>query len=478
MSHPSIAWDRLRTSLVATAACGLAACINLAPEHRRPDAPLLSSWSERGAGIERPPAGTPDASTANALAWDTFIADDRLRAVVAASLRNNRDLRIAALNVERARALHRVQQSARLPVAQGGASATRTRSDGFTASDYTAAINVSYEIDFFGRLRNLSDAALAAFFSTEEARRGTQVLLVSEVAGAWLTLAADQQRLVLSRQTFQSQQRTLDLAVRMRALGASTGLAVAQVRSTVEASRIQVAASETQVALDRNVLELLIGEPLDAALAPAASLPDAAVVLFAVPDDLPSSVLVERPDVRGAERDLQAADANIGAARAAYFPRVSLTSAAGTSSVELKQLFSGGSGYFNVAPSITLPIFTGGLNDANLAIARIDREVAVAAYERSLQTAFREVADVLASRATLAARTGGQLALIDALETSFRLSDAVFRQGGSSYLTVLEAQRSLFGAQQGLISLRLEEQATRIALYKALGGGWNQEGGK
>ena len=473
------AWDRaharaaLRASffgaVVATTACGLAGCINLAPEPIRPASPLAPSWS---GGVQ--PAGGTDAATAHALAWDTFIADDRLRATVARALGNNRDLRIAALNVERARALYRVQRSALVPSVQGDATATRTRTDAATRSDYTASINVSYEIDLFGRLRNLSDAALATFFSTDEARRGAQVLLVSEVASAWLTLAADAQRLALSRQTLESQQCTLDLAVKMRALGASTGLAVAQVRSTVEVSRIQVAAGETQVGLDRNALEVLLGTPLDESLVPESRVPDDAAALFDVTRDLASSVLVERPDVRAAERDLQAASANIGAARAAYFPRITLTSGAGTSSAELKRLFSSGSGYFAFAPSISLPIFTGGLNDANLAVARVDRDVAVAAYERSLQNAFREVADVLASRATLAERTAGQRALIDALETAFRLSDAVFRQGGSSYLAVLEAQRSLYGAQQGLISLRLEEQNTRVALYKALGGGWNE----
>jgi len=474
MSHLSIAWNRLRSAVAATTACAAAACVNLAPHGERPQTPLAPSWSGHGEPSEKAPDGSPPAADANALAWDAFIADDRLRAVVDRSLRSNRDLRIAALRVERARALYRVQRSAGLPAVQGGAAAMRSRVDGVTASDYTASVGVSYEIDLFGRLRNLSDAALAAYFSTDETRRGAQVLLVSEVATAWLTLAADQQRVALSRRTLESQQRTLDLATRMRSLGASTGLAVAQVRSTVEASRIQVAVGETQVALDRNALELLLGESPDERLLPDAGVPDRAALLFDVPPALPSAVLVERPDVRAAERDLEAANANIGAARAAYFPRIVLTSAAGTSSAELKSLFGSGSGYFSFSPTITLPIFTGGLNDASLAAARIDRDIAVAAYERSLQTAFREVADVLAARATLRERTAGQLAFVDALETSFRLSDAVFRQGGSTYLTVLEAQRSLFGAQQGLISLRLEDQATRIALYKALGGGWNQ----
>ncbi len=468
----------LRPALVARAILiaivpALAGCINLAPDYRRPDAPVAPSWADRGAGDALPAAGSVAAASAGTLAWDAFIADERLRAVVGRALRNNRDLRIAVLNVERARAVYRIREAARLPALQGSASGTRTRTDGFTSSSYTAAIDASYEVDLFGRLRNLSDASLASFFATREARRSAQVLLVSEVATVWLTLAADEQRLAVSRQTLDSQQRSLDLAVRIRDLGATTGLALAQVRSTVEAARVQSASLQTQIALDRNALELLIGGPLDDGLAPDARIPEAGA-LFDVPRELPSSVLIERPDVQAAERDLQATYANIGAARAAYFPRITLTGAAGNSSVALNQLFKNGSGFFSFSPSISLPIFSGGLNDANLAAARVDREVAIAAYERSLQSAFREVADVLAARGTLAERTAGQRALIDAVETSYRLSDAVFRQGGSSYLQVLEAERSLYGARQSLIGLLLEEQTTRVGLYKALGGGWNQ----
>ena len=463
----------LRAAIAIGLALGLSACVDLAPRYGRPDRPIAPTWSDRGAAA----TGVPDGQAASAasLRWDAFIVDERLRRVVAQALDGNRDLRLATIDIERARARYRVQQSARVPSVQASASIVRTRFDGFTSNADSATIGVpGYEIDLFGRLRNLSDAARASFFATEATRRSAQVLLVSEVANAWLTLAADEERLAVTRQTLDSQQRTLDLTTRIRGLGGTSGLAVAQVRSTVEAARVQLAQLQTVVVQDRNALDLLIGAPFDEALAPDARVPDTAATLFDVPRDLSSSVLLDRPDVMAAEQNLKAAHANIGAARAAFFPRITLTGSAGRSSVALNGLFDGGTGVaWNVGPSVSLPIFDGGLNAANLAIAETDRNGAVASYERAVQVAFREVADVLAARRTLDERVAGQQALVGTLETTLRLSDAIFRQGGSSYLTVLEAERSLYAAQQALIGLKLEEQTSRVALYKALGGGWN-----
>ena len=473
---PSVERVASRVAIALCLAFGSSACVDLAPRYRPPDAPTASTWSARGAA----PTTDPDAGAASAatLRWDAFILDERLRQVVARALAGNRDLRLAAIDIERARARYRVQQSVRVPSLQASASIVRTRFDGITSNADAATIGVpGYEIDLFGRLRNLSDAALASYFATEDARRGTQVLLVSEVANAWLTLAADEERLAVTRRTLDSQQRTLDLTTRIRGLGGTSGLAVAQVQSTVEAARVQLAQLQTLVAQDRNALDLLIGAPFDEAMAPYAGVPVAASTLFDVPRDLSSSVLLDRPDVRAAEQSLKAAHANIGAARAAFFPRITLTGSAGRSSVALNGLFGGGTGVaWNFGPSVSLPIFDGGFNAANLAIAEADRDSAVASYERAVQTAFREVADVLAARRTLDERVAGQQALVGTLEKTLRLSDAIFRQGGSSYLTVLEAERSLYGAQQALIGLRLEEQTSRVALYKALGGGWNDVG--
>jgi multidrug efflux system outer membrane protein len=452
-----------------TMTAGLAGCINLAPGYRTPPAPLPASWIDRGAG-DGPVAVAP----AYQLDWQDFIADERLRRVVARTLIQNRDLRVAALNIEKARALYRVQDAARLPNVQGSAFGTRAQSLGVTANNYSALLDVNYEVDFFGRVRNLSDAQLALYFSTIENRRSAQVLLVAEVVTAWLTMAADQQRLALSLQTLTSQQSNLDLTQKIRDLGGTTGLAVAQARSTVESARVAVAVSKTQIALDRNALELLIGDTLEDRDAPAGDLPANASMLFDVPAALPSSVLIQRPDVRASERDLQSTYHSIGVARAQFFPRVTLTGSAGTASVDLNGLFKNGSGSWSFGPTVSLPIFDGGVNRANLANAEADRDIAIANYEKTLQAAFREVADVLAAKATLSERTAGQEALVDALATSLRLSEAVFKQGGSSYLAVLTAQQGLFAAQQALISLRLEEQTTRIALYKALGGGWKE----
>jgi multidrug efflux system outer membrane protein len=392
---------------------------------------------------------------------------------VSQALIQNRDLRIAVLNIEKARALYRIQDAQSLPTVDAVASATRTKTSGFTTTDYGVSASVTgYEVDFFGRVRNLSDSARSSFFASQENRRSAQVLLVADVVTAWLTLAADQQRLALSLQTYDSQRSTLDLTQKIRDLGGSSGLVVAQVRSTVEAVRVQIAAYRTQILLDRNALELLIGGPLAPADDPDGIIPVDAGALLDVPPALPSFVLARRPDVQSSERSLQATFTNIGAARAAYFPRITLTTSVGTATSALNGLFRGSNGAWSFGPSITLPIFDAGLNAANLANAVADREIAIASYEKTLQSAFREVADLLAARRTLDERTSGQLAYVDALATSLALSDAVFRQGSSNYLTVLTAQQSLYGAQQGLISLRLEEQTSRVALYKAFGGGW------
>jgi multidrug efflux system outer membrane protein len=453
----------------AVATSMLAGCVNLAPPYAAPEQPTPANWASRGAAngaheaIGEPPGYRVE--------WETFIADPRLRRVVARALSGNRDLRVALLSVEKARALYHAQRAALFPELDATADVARARATGVTSTTYTAGLQVSYELDLFGRVRNLSDSAFAQYLSTSENSRAAQVLLVSEVVTAWLTLAADEQRLSLSRSTLDTQSAALDLTTRIRDLGGTTGLAVAQVRTTVAAARVQVGAGKTQIALDRNALEILLGGELAEDEDPG-ELPGAATGVFDVPGNLPSTVLTHRPDVRATERALQATTFGIGAARAAFFPRIALTGAAGTSSTELSTLFRGGSGIFSIGPSIALPIFDGGLNRANLEGAVADQKIAQANYERAIQTAFREVADILAARRTLAERTAGQEALVDAAQTSFRLSDAVFRQGGSGYLPVLTAQQSLYAARQDLITLRLEEQSTRIALYKALGGGW------
>lgn len=451
----------------------LSACVDLAPVHRRPDASTAATWSGRGATEASEDRRFDDYG----LPWQDFVVDPRLRRVVDRALAQNRDLRIAVLNVEKARALYRVQSAALVPAVGASGGAGRTRSDGFTTNAYSATVDASYEVDLFGRVRNLSDAALATYFATRENRRGAEIALIGEVANAWLTLAADEEQSVLARQTLANREAGLSLTTKIRDLGGTTGLAVAQARSLVESTRVQLANTRTQIELDRNALELLIGGPLLVEDEPGASIPSNASILVDVPAALPSTVLVHRPDVQASERNLIAANATIGVARAAFFPRIALTGSAGTQSSALDQIFRRGNALWSFGPSITLPIFDGGANRAGLDNAIADRDIAIETYQRTVQTAFREVADVLAARRTLAERLAGQQAFVDSTSQSLRLSDAIFRQGGAGYLSVLTAEQSLFGAQQSLIALRLEEQTTRVSLYKALGGTWKDEDG-
>ncbi|MFG5408518.1 efflux transporter outer membrane subunit [Piscinibacter sakaiensis] len=408
------------------------------------------------------------------------VADARLRRVIERTLQSNRDLRIAALNIERARALYGIQQAAEQPAIGAAGSALRQRigadtsSSGQARSTTTLSAQLalaSYEIDFFGRVRNLSEAALQSFLATESSRRATQIALVADTANAWLALAADTQRLELARQTLKAREDAYALTRRAYELGGQSGLTLLQSQTAVDTARADVGAFEAQRRLSRNALELLAGGPL-----PPDALPDGgetvATALIEVPAGLPSEVLAQRPDVIAAEHQLRGAQASIGAARAAFFPRISLTAAAGLASTSLSGLFDGGAAGWSFAPSISLPIFDGGSARANLRAAEVQRDIQIAGYEKTLQTAFREVADALAQRSTLGERLAAQQSLVEASRRSLALSQARFRSGADSYLEVLDAQRSLYAAQQALISLRQLEQVNRLVLYKALGGGW------
>ncbi|XEG70267.1 efflux transporter outer membrane subunit [Pseudomonas sp. abacavir_1] len=444
----------------------LGGCVNLAPDYQRPAAPVAAQW----------PGAAPAGASQADVDWREFFVDARLRDTVARALANNRDLRVAALNVEYQRAQYRIQRAELFPAVSASAEGTRQRalSDGTTAvsSQYSVGLGVSsYELDLFGRLRNLKDAALEDYLALEQTRRSTQISLVAEVAGAWMTLAADQQLLKLARDTHASQQKTYELVQRSHGLGGESGLSLAQARSTVESARAEAASYASQVEQDRNALELLVGERLDASLLPGDTGLDAAL-LVTVPAGLPSSLLQRRPDVLAAEHTLKAANADIGAARAAFFPSVSLTASGGSASGELSGLFKSGSRAWSFAPSISLPIFDAGSNQAGLDAAKITRDIDVANYEKALQTAFSEVADALSVRSHINERLDAQRELTAATDKSYDLSLALYKQGSDSFLEVLDAQRSLYSAQQTLISLELAEQVNRVTLYKVLGGGW------
>ncbi len=447
----------------------LAGCVNLAPDYQQPQAPIPQQW----------PASAELGSASAQIGWQAFFLDARLKQVIEQTLANNRDLRVAALNVEKARALYRVQRAEQLPTLNAGGSGTHSRTpaslsgtgSASTTHQYSAALGLSgYELDLFGRIRNLSDAALEDYLALEETRRSTQISLLAEVANAWLTLAADRDLLKLAEDTLTSQQASYELQQRSHALGNTSGLTLAQAQTTVESARVDVAAYQSQVQQDLNALNLLAGSQLAEELLPG-GLSENSAELLDVPAGLPSSLLQQRPDVLAAEHGLKSANADIGAARAAFFPSISLTASAGSSSAALSGLFTGGSGAWNFAPSISLPIFDAGSNRANLQAAESERDIQLATYEKTLQSAFREVADVLAERGTLRQRMDAQRALTEATARSQNLADALYRNGASSYLDALDAQRELYAAQQNLISLQLTEQSNRIALYRVLGGG-------
>ncbi|HRG05217.1 MAG TPA: efflux transporter outer membrane subunit [Acidovorax defluvii] len=490
------------TAASALALLALAGCTSLAPDYARPMLPVPATLN--GTNGPNGSEGTALAPETGPMGWQEFLQEPRLRELVALALQNNRDLRVAVLAIEKARAQYGVEQSNRFPAVGATAAGNRTRTaDDLntsgrspTSSQYSAQLGFSsYEIDFFGRVKNLNEAALQEFLRTTENRRSVQLSLVAEVANAWLTLDADGRRLQLAQDTLRSRQKSYELTERSHALGAASGLTLAQAQTTVDTARADVAAFTSQVARDRNALALLAGAPVPAALlpdganpgataspaqaasasasvAPAPSLATPAATLLAVPGDLPSSVLLNRPDVRAAEYTLRGAYASIGAARAAFFPSITLTASAGTASNALSGLFDGGNGTWSFAPQIRLPIFDAGRNRANLQIAETARDTALAQYDKAVQTAFREVADALAERATLAERLQAQQSLQAATLKALQLSQARYRLGADSYLPVLDAQRALYSAQQTLIGLALAEQANRITLYKVLGGRW------
>ncbi len=476
----------------------LAACTSLAPPHEPPAPPVPATFDTSA------PAAVPLAAADPA--QPAFVLDARLRTLLAMALAGNRDLRVAVLAVERARAQYGIAQADLLPTvaATGTAARTRTAEDltaagrGSTASQYSAGVGLaSYEIDFWGRVRNLNEAALQEFLRSQDNRESARISLAAEVMLAWLNLDADARRLQLARATLVARERQFALTQRTHELGAASGLTLAQVQATVDGARADAAAFQAQVARGRNALALLAGGPVpanllpdsvDAALlgpAPAPAVPTegaavpqlapaatAATALPPVAPGLPSSVLLARPDGRAAEHALAATSAQIGVARAAFFPSITLTASVGTASNELSGLFGGGNGTWSFAPQIRLPIFDAGRNQASLRVAEIARETAALQYERTIQAAFRDVADALAERATLTERLQAQRSLVQATERTLALSQARFRLGADNYLAVLDAERSLYAAQQSLIALQLADQANRVQLYKALGGQW------
>ncbi len=455
----------------------VAGCATLEP--RVPDAePAIAADWPLPATIAAPAttaAIATDTGTAVAdIGWRDFFVDPNLEELVARALDNNRDLRVAVLNVEKARAQYRIQRADRLPSLGANATLTRSGGDVPVSESYSAGVGVAeFELDLFGRVRNLSHSALQRYFAQEETRRSAQLSLIAEVASIYLTLATDQELLRVARSTLQTHEQSYALTDQRHALGAVSALDLQQARTQVEAARADAARYAGQVAQDTNALNLLVGAPVEAALLPS-GIDDQVTGLGALPAQLPSEVLLRRPDVLAAEHQLLAANANIGAARAAFFPSISLTGSAGSASGELSGLFESGTRVWSFIPQVNLPIFQGGRLRANLGMAKADRDIALAQYEKSIQSGFREVADALALTTTLAEQREARQALVDAATRAEELSRARYEAGRDSYLVLLDAQRTLYAAQQALIAIRLAEQANRVTLYKVLGGGWRE----
>jgi len=456
-------------ALAAALLLGLSGCA-LTPAYERPAAPVPASWS--GASAPSPTAAQ-DAAALRA-DWRSFIREPALQALVERALAHNRDVRIAALTVEQVRAAYDVRRADRLPTLNLAATGQRQPATGPNPSSkissvYTAGLSMaSWELDFFGRVAALSDAALAQYFASAEARRAAQVSVVAAVASTWLALQSDDALLSLARKTLASREDSLRLVQLRAAHGAASDLDLRSAQTLVEAARVNLAQQERARALDLHALALLVGQPVDDAL-PAAATAD--TPFPALPANLPSEVLLQRPDILAAEQQLIAANANIGAARAAFFPRITLTASAGSASTALADLFKSGSWGWTLAPQALLPVFDAGRNQANLAAAKAARDIAVAQYEKAIQTAFRDVADALSSQTTLAKQLRAAEAQLQAQSELARLVDLRVASGVASSLDQLDAQRALLAAQQQVEQTRLAWRQSQVALFKALGGG-------
>jgi multidrug efflux system outer membrane protein len=448
---------------------------SLAPEYTRPPSPVPDGWPTGEAYGTITAAETLPA--AHETAWRELFADERLQAVIKMALNNNRNLRLAALNVEKARVLYGIQRAELLPAinAVGSGSKERVPADlsstgkSMTEELYSVSLGVtSWEIDFFGRIRSLKDQALQEYLATEQGRRSAQISLISAVVEAYLTLAADSENLELARSTVDTQRSAYDLIKKRYDAGLATKVDLRQAQTQVDAARRDAALFTQLTAQDRNALNLLAGTQVPDDLLPP-TLSEVGPLKIISPG-LSSEVLLTRPDIMAAEHRLKGANASIGAARATLFPRIALTTSGGTASAELSDLFSAGSATWSFAPQITMPIFDVRAWRA-LTLSKAQQKILLTMYEKVIQEAFREVADVLAVRGTVDQRVSAQQSLVDAVAETLRLSKTRYTSGIDSYLSVLDAQRSLYGSQQELIALRLVELVSRVRLYAVLGGG-------
>jgi multidrug efflux system outer membrane protein len=454
---------------------GLGAAVagcTMAPKYQRPAAPVAGAWAN----------GALTGSTTNRTAdldWREFFDDPRLRQLIGLALTNNRDLRIAALRVEQARAQYRIRRSDLFPSLQGDAGLRRSKASGTVSefnggsitSVYSVDVGASYEVDLFGRVRSLKAEALESYLATEEARRSVQIALISEVATEYLTQLRLREAKAVAAQTLEAVQTSYALIKRSFELGAASELDLRTAEGQIQTVRVNSADFLRQLAESENALAVLIGQPLPGDL-PAGQPFQQQRLLTDLPAGIPSEVLQRRPDILAAEHTLQAANADIGAARAAFFPRIMLTGTYGTASAKLSDLFAGPSETWSFSPQITVPIFNYGANLARLDSSKVSRDIELATYEKSIQTAFREVADALAARSILDDKLKAQELLLSAQQKRFDLTSARYQQGVDSYLAVLLAQQDLYSAQQNLLQFQAARLLNAVALYRSLGGGW------
>ena len=501
MSQPALIVGRLRTPLAAAIGAsvalltGIGGC-TLEPKYQRPEAPMSQQWPSgpafAGASVDASNNTAPPAAAAD-IGWREFFTDPRLQKLIELALQHNPDARIAALNIAAARAQYQIQRADLFPtiaatgleqvekypsgvagIAASNGGAVGSGGSSYTSRYYNVGIGfTSYEIDLFGRIRSLNHQRLQQYFGFIETRRSTQISLVAEVANAYLTLLADQELLRVTQDTLGSQEVSYKLTKMSYDGGIVTALDLRQAETSVDTARANLAQYTRQAGQDQNALVLLLGTPLPADLPPGAGL-DEQKLLEGLPPGLPSDLLVRRPDILAAEHNLIAANASIGAARAAFFPSITLTGSYGTASTQLSGLFDHGSTAWTFSPQISLPIFAGGANAASLNLATVQKNINIVQYEQAIQTAFREVADALAGRGTLDGQIAADQALVEATSESYRLSDMGFRGGVNDYLSVLDSQRSLYTAQQTLIGVKLARLQNLVTLYKALGGGWTE----
>ncbi|EPA8554247.1 efflux transporter outer membrane subunit [Yersinia enterocolitica] len=447
----------------------LAGCTSLAPEYQRPELPVPQQFSlSRNALV-------PATSDYKDTGWRVFFADPQAQTLIDDALRNNRDLKMAALKVQEARAQYNVTDADRYPQLNASSGITYSgglKNESSTTQEYAAGIDLSFELDFFGKLKNMSEADRQNFFASQEAQRAVQILLVSNVSQSYFNQRLAYEQLQIARETLKNYEQSYAFVEQQLITGSTNVLALEQARGVIESTRADIAKREGELAQANNALQLVVGK--------YSVLPDGKLNAetdinpVKLPVNLSSNILLQRPDIMEAEHVLKAADANIGAARAAFFPSISLTGGLSGSSTDLSSLFNAASGMWNFIPKIEIPIFNAGRNKANLTLAQVRQQQSIVSYEQKIQTAFKEVADALSLRESISGQLTAQQRFLESLQVTLLRARGLYSSGAVSYIEVLDAERTLFSTQQAILDLRYAQHVNEINLFTALGGGWTE----